>query len=227
VSATVALDDDAVIATLRDETARALAELPEVAHPLPRDGSDGVAVGPGDRDRAAAPGRAGAWRRSSTAPIEGGLRTLKSTVSRAARVCHDVASLAAHAGADVDGASGEEPDDDLRELYLEAIERIDAELEAVTTALEASSEEIQRLETAVVERTRVESLTGSAEEIERFVRQKSNKRALSRASRAVARLSLVAREGLARLVYQRSRGRAARSPPLPTRTLRRAPSSAS
>lgn len=201
----VALDDEGVIATLRDETARALADLPDVANSLPRDGSDGVVVGETTEIE---------LRRlvelvletELTGPLEGGLRALKSTVSRAARVCHDVASLAAHAGADVDGASGEEPDDDLRELYLEAIERIDAELEAVTTALEASSEEIQRLETAVVERTRVESLTGSAEEIERFVRQKSNKRALSRASRAVARLSLVAREGLARLVYQRSRG---------------------
>lgn len=200
-----ALDDDGVIATLRDETARALADLPDVANSLPRDGSDGVTVGETTEIE---------LRRlvelvletELTGPLEVGLRALKATVSRAARISHDVASLSAHAGADADGAATEEPDEDLRELYLEAIERIDAELDAVTAALDASGEEFQRLEAAVIEGTRVESLTGSAEAIARFVRQKSNKRALSRVSRALERVSLLTREGLARLVYQRSRG---------------------
>lgn len=200
-----ALDEDGVIATLRDEAARALTDLPDVANSLPRDGSDGVAVGETTEIE---------LRRlvelvletELTSPLEGGLQALKAIVARAARVSHDVASLTAHAGAEVEVAAGEEPDDDLRELYLEAVERIDTELEAVTAALEASSAEFQRLEAAVVERTRVESLTGSADELERFVRQKSNERALSRAARVFERVSLVAREGLARLVYQRSRG---------------------
>ncbi|MEZ4267629.1 MAG: hypothetical protein R3F39_14720 [Myxococcota bacterium] len=199
------LDDDVVIATLRDETARALADLPDLANSLPRDGSDGVAVGETTEIE---------LRRlvelvletELTSPLEGSLRALKTTVSRAARVAHDVASLTAHAGADVDAASGEEPDEDLRELFVEAIERIDAELEAVTTGLQESGEEFRLLEAAVVKRTRVESLTGSAEEIERFVRQKSNERAISWAARALDRVNLVTREGLARLVYERSRG---------------------
>lgn len=205
VSAAVALDDDAVIATLRDETARALAELPEVAHPLPRDGSDGVAVAQATEIE---------LRRlvelvletQLAAPIEGALRTLRATVTRAARTAHDVASLTGGLGTDLEAAHGDEADEDLRELHVEALERVDAEAEAVSDALREADATFDRLEAAVIERTRVESLTGAPEEIERFVRQKESELARSRAARAVARIKRGMRQGLARLVYERSRG---------------------
>ena len=118
----------------------------------------------------------------------------------------EVASLTGGLGTDLEAAHGDEADEDLRELHVEALERVDAEAEAVSDALREADATFDRLEAAVIERTRVESLTGAPEEIERFVRQKESELARSRAARAVARIKRGMRQGLARLVYERSRG---------------------
>ncbi|MCB9726879.1 MAG: hypothetical protein H6746_00210 [Deltaproteobacteria bacterium] len=204
-SLAAALDDEGIIAILRDEASRALADLPELAQGLPRDSADAAAEGQATEVE---------LRRlvelvvetELVTPLEEALQSIKATVARAARVAHDVARLLGSVAAESDLGPEEEPDEDLRELYAEAVERIDAERVAVSAALEEAEEAFARHEATVVARTRVESVTGSVQELERFVRRSSGGRALSRAARLVERLQGGLRDGLARLVYERSRG---------------------